>query len=213
MKLNAKNLEKILASQGFQPIGKKNGRAYFTRGSVLGDISIKLAKIRVGVKEQTDGQSELTVEASWIVAFDTGDFWQFTSELAGKLEDAYMNQQDILGLAKQGNPQAIAVLINRSLQSKSIRAKVKKRKECLFVLLESSQVPNKEALVAFLRKGMISLGVKSIKNVEVYGCKLGENSPAWHQRIELNLTQTGEGSIAQQSQTALNDKKYRYINQ
>lgn len=38
------------------------------------------------VREPIGVQSDLTVEASWVVAFDTGDFWQFTTELTGRLE-------------------------------------------------------------------------------------------------------------------------------
>ncbi len=40
------------------------------------------------VKEPHVGLSEVTLEASWVVAFDTGDFWTFITELANKLENA-----------------------------------------------------------------------------------------------------------------------------
>lgn len=87
LKIDDKELEKRLAAQGFKPTNVKQSISYFTRGSILGDISIKLAKIRVGVERAANSSSILTVEASWVAAFDTGDLWQFTSELVEILED------------------------------------------------------------------------------------------------------------------------------
>lgn len=52
-------------------------------------------------------------------------------------------------------------------------------------MLESAQVPNQEALVAFVRKGITSLGAASIERVEVYGRKIGEEFPDWSREFEL----------------------------
>jgi hypothetical protein len=98
-----------------------------------------------------------------------------------------MAQQNILALAKQGNPKAIAALINRSLNSQGITAKVERREECLHILLESEQLPNRKALVAFIRKGIMGLGVPSINIVKIYGRQLGTDSPTWKQKIELRI--------------------------
>ena len=52
-------------------------------------------------------------------------------------------------------------------------------------MLESSQVPNQSAMVAFIRRGMMKLRAVSIKIVKVYG-KLAEASTlAWSQDIDL----------------------------
>ena len=88
--------------------------------------------------------------------------------------------------AKQGNPKAIAKLINRSLQPKGTTAKVALDKNCLQVMLESSQVPA-PSLVEVIRKGLIGLGVKSINQVKVYGRQLGEELPDWSQEFKLDL--------------------------
>jgi hypothetical protein len=40
---------------------------------------------------------------------------------------------------------------------------------CLQIMLESAQVPNQQALVAFIRKGITSLEVASIQEMKVYG--------------------------------------------
>lgn len=80
-----------------------------------------------------------------------------------------MTQQNFLELAKQGNPEAIAALINRQLQPKGIIAKAELRDSCLPVMLESNQVPDQQDLAAFIFKGVTGLGVSSIEGVRIYG--------------------------------------------
>ncbi len=96
-----------------------------------------------------------------------------------------MTQTNLLELAKQGNVEAIASLINRQLQAKGITAKIALKGACLQVMLESPEVPDQQALVTFLRKGITSLGVASIERVRVYGRQTDEEFPAWNQEFEL----------------------------
>ncbi|MFN6517406.1 MAG: DUF4429 domain-containing protein [Nostoc sp. CreGUA01] len=96
-----------------------------------------------------------------------------------------MNQPNILELAKQGDPQAIAFLMNRQLQPKGIIAKVALKDACLQVMLESAEVPNQQALVVFIRKGITGLGAASIERVKIYGRKIGEEFPDWSLEFEL----------------------------
>ena len=49
-------------------------------------------------------------------------------------------QPNLLELAKQGNPKAIATLMNRQLQPKSITAKAALKEGCLQIMLESAQL-------------------------------------------------------------------------
>jgi O-antigen/teichoic acid export membrane protein len=96
-----------------------------------------------------------------------------------------MTEPKLSKLAKQGNPQAIAALINRSLKPKGITAKAYLQKSgCLQIMLESSQVPPR-SLVKVLRKGLVSLEIKSIKRVKIYGKKLAQESPDWHEEFQL----------------------------
>jgi hypothetical protein len=95
-----------------------------------------------------------------------------------------MTQQDIRELAKQGNPKALAILINQSLKPKDITAKVGVKNDCLQILLESAEVPDQEAMISFIRNGLIKLEV-SINNIKVYGRQIGEENPAWNQTFEL----------------------------
>ena len=78
-------LEKKLVSFGFKKSSEKDGKIWFVRGHVLGDISIELVKIKLGFKSLQSNRSEVTLEASWLILFDTGDCWTFLTELSQKL--------------------------------------------------------------------------------------------------------------------------------
>lgn len=96
------------------------------------------------------------------------------------------SRTNLLQLAKQGNPKAIASLINRSLQPKGITAKAVLKNGCLQVMLESStQVPDQAAFVAFVSHGVSNLGVESIKTLRVFGKQMGEDLPAWIEELQL----------------------------
>lgn len=101
-----------------------------------------------------------------------------------------MIQPHILELAKQGDTEAIACLMNRHLQPKGITATVIMKDTCLQVMLESVQVPNQEALVTFVRKGITSLDAASIKRVKVSWQQTDGQSPAWCEEFTLGIAET-----------------------
>jgi hypothetical protein len=115
-----------------------------------------------------------------------------------------MTQLNLLELAKQGNVEAIASLMNRQLQSKGITAKVALKNACLQVMLESPEVPDQQALVTFVCKGITGLGVASIERVKIYGRQAGEDFPAWNQEFELagltykGITQSNEPNVSKE---------------
>ena len=80
-------LETVLSEYGFNKKAKNNSITKYSRGHILGDISIKLAKVNLLVTEPTSGYVEISIEAGWVVAFDTGDFWKFLTELKDKIEN------------------------------------------------------------------------------------------------------------------------------
>ena len=88
-------------------------------------------------------------------------------------------------LARIGDPNAIAAFINRSLNSKGIKANVSGENGYLRVMLISAQIPPQQALVTFVRNGMTSLGVESIHTVQVGGYQEGNDFPAWQEEIQL----------------------------
>lgn len=95
-----------------------------------------------------------------------------------------MSQQNLVQLAKQGNPEAIATLINHSLQPKGITAKVSIKQNCLQVLLESTLIPNQQVLVSTIRKGISSLG---ISNIQLQELKTANLSPASIEAISASI--------------------------
>ncbi|MEH2295525.1 hypothetical protein [Nostoc sp.] len=100
-----------------------------------------------------------------------------------------MTQPNILKLAKQGDVQAIASLMNRHLHPKGIAAKVAFNDTCLEVIIESAEVPNQQILVAFIRKGLTALGAASVEIVKVYGQQTGKDFPAWSQEFDLGIAE------------------------
>lgn len=96
-----------------------------------------------------------------------------------------MTQQNILAAAKQGNPQAIAALMNRSLAAKGVTAKAQLTERCLHVMLEAEVVPNQQALVAYVTKGIRGLESEAVQRLVIYGRQHGADFPAWTEPVEL----------------------------
>jgi len=106
-----------------------------------------------------------------------------------------MTQSNLLELAQQGDPQAIAALMNQSLQPRGMTATVERAGDSLSVLLEADQVPNRQTLTAFVRRGISNLGIESIRSVKVLGQQTGTNLPVWTQDLTLELPTTAAEAI------------------
>ncbi|MDF5710788.1 MAG: hypothetical protein PUP90_24730 [Nostoc sp. S4] len=78
-------------------------------------------------------------------------------------------------------------MMNRHLQPKGITAKVAFKDAYLEVILESTEVPNQQTLVAFVRKGLTKLGAVSVEKVKVYGQQNGKNFYAWIKDFDLGI--------------------------
>ena len=96
-----------------------------------------------------------------------------------------MSAQSSLDLAKQGDPKAITLLLNRSLISKGIRAKVNRKNDCLGILLEGNQLSDRSKLVAFIQQGIEKLELADVKTLQIFGREKGEKNPAWSQTVSL----------------------------
>ncbi len=106
-----------------------------------------------------------------------------------------MTQLNLLELAQQGDPQAIADLMNQSLQPRGMTATVERAGDNLSVLLEADQVPNRQTLTAFVHRGISNLGIESIRSVKVLGQQTGTNLPVWTQDLTLELPTTAAEAI------------------
>ena len=91
-----------LAAFGFQVKRRDPSVLAFTRGSVLGDFSIKITKLTATTSIPVSNPAPFEIEYSVIFgcAFDTGDLWKFCQELMQKLE---LEQSDHAPI-ESGNP-------------------------------------------------------------------------------------------------------------
>ena len=88
-------------------------------------------------------------------------------------------------LAKQGDLGAIAILINRSLSDRGITAEVSRENNCLRILLDSDEEPNKAILVDFIERGIKNLQIQGISSLQISGRQRGNDSPLWSQMVIL----------------------------
>jgi uncharacterized protein (DUF697 family) len=94
-------------------------------------------------------------------------------------------QTIVLELAKQGNPDAIALILNRQLQPKGINTKVTCKGETLNLVLEGAQVPTEAVFVKVLTNFFKKLAIASVSQIKVYGKQVEEELPAWQQVLKL----------------------------
>ncbi|MFW6360068.1 MAG: CapA family protein, partial [Chroococcales cyanobacterium] len=98
-----------------------------------------------------------------------------------------MSQSNLIILAKQGQPNAIATLLNQQLQQFQITAKVTRQKNALYILLLAPQVPSQERFATLIQKGLTRLEMASIVSVRVYGRQLGKQHSAWYQDFRFPI--------------------------
>jgi signal peptidase I len=110
-----------------------------------------------------------------------------------------MSQLDLLELARNGQPNAIATLINRALASQQITATVQLAHGCLEVLLESDQLPNQRAAIAYLRQGLLGLGLTNIQQVRLLGKQRQHSTPGWTAEFTLPTPAANQTASASQS--------------
>ncbi|TVQ19949.1 MAG: hypothetical protein EA367_09980 [Leptolyngbya sp. DLM2.Bin15] len=97
-----------------------------------------------------------------------------------------MTQPTVLELAKQGDPQAIATLMNRTLHTQGMNARVARQGDRLLIMTEAAQVPNRMVMTNFVRNGINGLELDSIRLIRILGKKTGDDQAAWVQELELS---------------------------
>ena len=144
-------------------------------GEVQG-FTYKLIKILSELESKERGQSTSETQPN----FDKN----VSSETeSNKSSDQQPSQQQILAMAKQGNPKAIAILINQLLQPKGITAIAGFKDSCLHVILESATVPNQQDTATYIYKKLCTLKAKFINNVKIHGRELGKKTVLWTQEF------------------------------
>ncbi|WP_448561831.1 hypothetical protein [Trichothermofontia sp.] len=96
-----------------------------------------------------------------------------------------MTQPNLVALAQQGNPRAIAALVNQHLQPQGIQARVTVKSGNLHLLLESKAVPDRHTHLEQITHLFLENQIHAFATVMVYGRKQGEKQPAWQDRVDL----------------------------
>lgn len=96
-----------------------------------------------------------------------------------------LSHQEVLGLARQGEAQAIAWLINQALSTRGVNVRAVLQTGCLHVLLEAEQVPSLATYGRVVYAAVLCLGAPSIETLRVYGRQQGTTAPAWTQAFKL----------------------------
>lgn len=112
-----------------------------------------------------------------------------------------MVNTNILDSARQGNPEAIAKLMNQSLRVKHITVVASVMDDCLTLLASAAEPPNRTFMVNFVREGMKKLNIETIGKVRVRAFKKGDKAPTWQEvlvlRRESALVANGDHPISQ----------------
>jgi len=99
-----------------------------------------------------------------------------------------MNEQTLVQLAQTGDTEAIALLMNSTLEAIGVQARVALREQVLYVLLESERTLAQTPCIEFIRRGIARLGMGWLSSAVVYSRLPGENSPLWVEQVPLQMT-------------------------
>lgn len=94
-------------------------------------------------------------------------------------------RQKIIELARQGDPDTIAGLLNHKLRPEGVEAQVSQQQNCLFIFLTSNSPPKRDFLVNFIRQSLSKLKVEACKIAEIRGYLQNQDDPLWVEAIEL----------------------------
>jgi Zn-dependent protease with chaperone function len=117
-----------------------------------------------------------------------------------------MNAQGLVEQARQGQPQAIAALINHSLKSRGIQATVDWSGRTLQVMLMIPAASDyaQTKLVSIIRRGLMALESDRIVQVVIYAKRAGEFIPLWNQRLDLSQASAAKSTPEPRSATLAN---------
>jgi hypothetical protein len=93
---------------------------------------------------------------------------------------------DLKQQARYGNVSAISTLMNRSFQRRGVTASVKLKSDCLQILLESSEVPDRSVYVSMILVGIQKLEIANVNTLEIYGKQTGSDMPNWSHKVNLH---------------------------
>lgn len=96
-----------------------------------------------------------------------------------------MKPSTALALANQGNPAAIAQLLNERLCKKGVIANVTRKQQGLCITLEAVHVPERTLLLPFLWRTFKILDTHAINSVTIQAKRLNRNHIDWFEELPL----------------------------
>lgn len=94
-------------------------------------------------------------------------------------------QQILVEQAKQGEPEAIATLLNHPENKQPFRLQVRRRGSEYRLLAEADQVPDQQATVKWIVQALRKLAIAEMQTVTIYGKSRQSAKPDWQQRFEI----------------------------
>lgn len=94
-----------------------------------------------------------------------------------------MAKANLQELAKRGDGEAIAVLMQRALEGKNIKVQVCPQQDCLNILFEGKKLPDPEVMINFVSQGMVKMGVNSALYLRIFGYETGQPFPQWLEQL------------------------------
>lgn len=94
-----------------------------------------------------------------------------------------MAQPSLQELAKQGDAQSIAHLMQLALDSKNIQVRATFYYPCLHIIFEGKRTPDSEAMISFVSQSMGKIGCEKLLCLRIYGYETGEPFPHWSERL------------------------------
>ena len=172
------SLEKTLNNLlQWEPEEKRLSLKYRALGDLISNIQEKHTKYKEILRQlEIEERKKLNLSNSGNT---------INKELEQQKETYDENQQKIIELATQGNPKAVAMIINQLLEKQGIKVIAARKNDYIHIVLESELVPNPEILIPVVEKKIASLQSEYLKNIKIHGRQLGSKSIIWTKTILL----------------------------
>ena len=105
---------------------------------------------------------------------------------------AEISSDAVIGFAKQGHPQAIAVLLNRALVPNGAHVKVRQKNELLKILINFLRETNLDVLVSRVQETLNEISPQNVERVQIFTQRLGDRQASF--RKEICTTSSGSSA-------------------
>ncbi|WP_416670601.1 hypothetical protein [Egbenema bharatensis] len=96
-----------------------------------------------------------------------------------------MSAQTVLTLARQGDPRAIATLMNCITRPHQLHTRVQQQESSLHILFEAKTLPDQEESVEFACDSIMALELEHVSQLIIYGRQQGQRESVWQKVITL----------------------------